>query len=140
MKIILILIFCMCLSSCSFNETPAEDNQIQKYGTKVSYSSGKELIFPDFTIKFVGKREEKISNDWLFPQKMTFYDFEVAKGETRQTLSWSSGMGDIGPQFFAINGAEYVLELRKSDIIKGSLGNDILVIWKKADYLDSLNR
>lgn len=140
MKIILILIFCICLSSCSFNETPAEDNQIKKYGEKVSYSSGKEFIFPDFTIKFVGEREEKISNDWMFPQKMTFYDFELAKGETRQKLSWSSGTGDIGPTFFTINGAEYVLELRQSDIIKGSLGDDILVIWRKADYLDLLSR
>lgn len=140
MKIILILIFCMYSASCSFNETPAADNQMQKYGQKVSYASGKELIFPDFTMKFVGKREAKISNDWMFPQKMTFYDFEVAKGETRQTLSWSSGTGDIGPTFFTINGAEYILELRQSDIIKGSLGNDILVIWKKADYLDALNQ
>lgn len=128
----------MCLNSCSFNEAPA-DNQIHKYGEKVSYSSGKELIFPDFTIKFAGKREEKISNDVFLPLKMTFYDFEVAKGETRQKISWSSGTGDIGPTFFTINGAEYVLELRQSDIIKGSLGDEILVIWKKADYLDSLS-
>jgi hypothetical protein len=128
------------LSSCSFNETPTEDIQIKKYGEKVSYSSGKEFVFPDFTLKFVGKREEKISNDWLFTQKMTFYDFEVAKGETRQTISWSSGMGDIEPAFFTVKDTEYVLELRKSDVIKGSLGNDILVIWKKSDYLDVLSR
>ena len=70
---------------------------------------------------------------------MTFHDFEIAKGETRQKLSWSSGMGDIGPTFFEFNGAKYVLELRQSDIIKGSLGNDILVIWKKADYLNALS-
>lgn len=140
MKIILILIFCMFLSSCSFNETPAEDIQIKKYGEKVLYSSGKEFIFPDFTFKFIGKREAKISNDWMFPQKMTVYDFEIAKGETRQNISRASGTDDIGPTFFTIDGAEYVLELRQSDIFKGSLGDDILVIWKKADYLDALSR
>ncbi|HLM00305.1 MAG TPA: hypothetical protein VK400_04560 [Pyrinomonadaceae bacterium] len=112
---------------------------MQKYGQKVSYASGKELIFPDFTIKFVGKREAKISNDWLFPQKMTFYDFEAAKGETRQTISWSSGTGDIGPTFFEIDGGSYVLELSQSDILK-SLEEGFLVIWIKDDYEDSVRK
>jgi hypothetical protein len=129
----------MCLSSCSFNETPAEDNQIKKYGEKVSYSSGEELKLPDFTIRFVGKREEKISKDIVFPLKMTFYDFEIAKGEAKKKVSWSSGTGDIGPAFFEIGGGNYVLELSQSDILK-SLEEGFFVIWKKAEYEESVRK
>jgi hypothetical protein len=131
MKIILVLLCCMFLNICGIN--PTTDGQIQKYGEKVSYSSGKEIKFPDFSIKFLGKREEKYPNEKKSELKMIFYDFEVTKGETKKKISWSSGTGDIGPTFFEIEGANYVLELSQSDILK-SLGEGNFVIWKKADY------
>lgn len=137
MKIITVLLFCMFLNVCGFNK--GTDNQMQKYGEKVSYSSGEELRFPDFSIKFIGKREEKLSSDMIFPLTMTFYDFEVAKDDAKQKISWSSGTGDIGPTFFDFNGAGYVLELAQSDIIK-SLDEGVFVIWKKADYEAGIKR
>lgn len=132
MRIAVILIFTMFFNICGFNGTT--DNQVQKYGEKVSYSSGNELKFPDFSIKFTGKREEKISNDQRSSLKMIFYDFEIINGEAKQKVFWSSGTGDIGPSFFELNGEKYVLELAQSDIIKGPLGEGNLVIWKNADF------
>lgn len=138
MKLIIVLIFFLCLSICNFNG--AADNKMHKYGEKVLYSNGKELKFPDFLIRFAGKREENISKDRVSPLKMTFYDFEVTKDEAKEKVSWSSGTGDIAPAFFEIGGADYVLELGQSDIIKGSLGEGNLVIWKKADYEQELKK
>ena len=69
---------------------------------------------------------------------MTIYDFEVMKGEARKKVSWSSGTGDIGPAFFEIGGS-YALELSQSDILK-SLEEGFLVIWKKAEYEESVRK
>jgi hypothetical protein len=132
MKIILVLMLAMLLNICGFNKSA--ENVTLKYGEKVSYTNGDELKFPDFTIKFVGKREATGA-----PVKMTFYDFEVSKGETKKKISWSSGTGDIGPTFFEIAGENFVLELSQSDILK-SIGEGNLVIWKKTEYDESLKK
>jgi hypothetical protein len=124
----------MFFNICGSNESA--ENQMQKYGEKVSYAGGKELKFPDFSIKFIGKREETSSNSQL---KMIFYDFEVAKGETKKKISWSSGTGDIAPTFFEINGANFVLELSQSDLLK-SVGEGNMVIWEKAVYDESIKK
>ena len=135
MKIFIILIIGVFLNVCGF--TNATDNEMQKYGEKVSYADGKELKFPDFSIKFTGKRE--VSKDANSPLKMTFYDFEVAKGEKKEKISWSSGMGDIAPTVFEFGGAKYVLELSQSDVLK-SLGEGVFVIWEKAVYDEAIKK
>lgn len=127
MKKIITLIISLCLSACGVNS--ASNNQAEKYGEKVSYADGKELKFPDFSIKFSGKRETANS-----PVRMVFYDFLVTKGDKTQTVSWSSGTGDIAPTVFNVDGTDYVLELGMSDVSKGALGEGDLVIWKKADF------
>lgn len=136
MKIILILVFGLFLSICGSNA--AIDNKTQKYGEKVSYADNKEIKFPDFSIKFTGKREVNYPNE-NSPRKMTFYDFEVAKGDAKQKISWSSGAGDIAPTFFEIDGANFVLELWQSDLLK-SVGEGNLVIWTKVEYDESLKK
>jgi hypothetical protein len=132
MKLFLVLIYAIFLSLCGFNQS--SENEMQKYGEKVSYTSGRELKFPDFSIKFAGQREVTGA-----PVRMTFYDFEVSKGETKKKISWSSGTGDIGPTFFEIGGESFVLELSQSDLLK-SIGEGNLVIWKKAGYDESLKK
>lgn len=136
MKIIAVLLISMFLNVCGSGG--ASENRAQKYGEKVSYASGEELKFPDFTVKFTGKREQKYPNE-NSNLKMTVYDFEVAKGEAKKKVSWSSGTGDIGPAFFEIGGGSYVLELSQSDVLK-SLEEGFLVIWKKAEYEESVKK
>jgi hypothetical protein len=65
---------------------------------------------------------------------MTVYDFLITKGDKTQTVSWSSGTGDIAPTAFNVDGKDFLLELGISDVIKGSLGEGNLVIWKKSDF------
>jgi hypothetical protein len=135
MKIIIILIFGIFLNVCG--STGAADNEMQKYGERVSCADGKEIKFPDFSIKFTGKRE--VSKDANSPLKMTFYDFEAAKGDKKEKISWSSGMGDIAPTAFEFGGAKYVLELSQSDVLK-SLGEGVFVIWEKAVYDEAVKK
>jgi hypothetical protein len=130
MKKILILLITFCLNACGLSG--ANENKVQNYGEKVSYTDRKEIIYPDFSLKFSGTRERG------FPMpdsatKMIFYDFQVVKGDKMQTVSWSSGTGDIGPTFFYVEGVDYVLEMKQSDI-KGSLGEGNIVIWKRSEF------
>lgn len=132
MKKIIILIVSLCLSACGVN-TSSNNDQYQKYGEKVSYVDGKELKFPDFSVKFSGKRE--IPNTTGNPAlRFIAYDFLVTKGDKTQTVSWSSGTGDIAPRYFNVEGTDFVLEVGMSDVIKGALGEGNLVIWEKSEF------
>ena len=46
-----------------------------------------------------------------------------------QDVSWSAGIGDIGPALFELGGHTYRLELRQSDAL-GRLADDELVLWQ----------
>jgi hypothetical protein len=127
----------MCLNACGLYD--ANKIQTVNYGEKVSYISGNELKFPDFTVKFSGKREVKYPNE-TSSLKITVLDFTVTKGDKKQTVSWSGGTGDIAPSFFYVDGEDFVLELGQSDVIKGSLGEGILIIWKRTDYETAIRK
>ena len=127
MKKFLILIITLCLTACGLG-TP-NNSQVRKYGEKIFFADGKELKFPDFSIKFTGKHETTSS-----ALKMTFYDFVVTENDRAQTVKWSSGTGDIAPTSFIVDGTDFLLELGQSDVIKGGLGEGNLVIWKKTDF------
>lgn len=97
------------------------------YDSVVSYSKGSQLKYPDFTLEYIGEREEKTGVGLTFK----FYDFSVTNGASKKTVSWSSGTGDIGPAQFEFEGKQYQLELHYSDKLKKKLGDDELVITKK---------
>jgi hypothetical protein len=134
MKKILILLITFCLNACGLSG--ANENKVQNYGEKVSYTDGKEIKYPDFIVKFGGTREKG------YPKpdsstKLVFYDFQVTKGDKKQTVSWSSGTGDIAPAFFYVEGVDYVFEMQQSDVL-GSLGEGNIVIWKRTDFETAL--
>jgi hypothetical protein len=96
------------------------------YGVKVTYALGQPLEFPDFTLEFLGQRKE---SDPKFPAGFTFFDFRLSREGQIQTVSWSSGAGDIGPTLFEFGGHSYRLERAYSDEF-GWLKDDEVVIWK----------
>ena len=132
MKIILCLALALFLSGCASNQQA--DGKAEKYGEIISYSKDKEIKYPDFSIKFLGERKEDKP-----PISMTFYDFEIVKGETRKKIFWTSGTGDIGPTAFELTGTEYLLELGVSDIHR-ALSENKLVIWTRAGYEEALKQ
>lgn len=138
MKKIIVLIISLCFCACSLDSS---NNQVQKYGEKVSFEQGKVLTYPDFTIKYVGKRTKKYPDE-TSAQTMTFYDFQIVnvKDGKKQLLVWSTGAGDIAPVFFYIETADFAIEHGISEILKEPLGEGTMVIWKRADFEEALKK
>jgi hypothetical protein len=80
--------------------------------------------FPDFTREFAGTRRVASPQ---YPRGLLYYDFTVTRGAERQTVAWSSGTGDIGPQPFQVGNEVFLLELVFSESL-GKLGENELVI------------
>ena len=111
-------------------------NNQNSYGEKVTYTENKALIFPDFTIQFMGERREEVSG---YPRGFLYYDFEVSKDFQKQTVSWSSGMGDIGPNPFKFDGQDFLLERASSDVL-GKLKEDEMVVWTRGMYEEEMEK
>ncbi len=101
------------------------DNNIHKYGEKVIYGLNKKLQFPDFSLKFVGKRWVKYD---IPHGGFTYYDFELGSKQGKQKLSWTSGTGAIAPEEFVSNEKRYKLELAGS-VTLGNLAENEIVVW-----------
>ena len=97
------------------------------YGTKVKYSKGAVLNFPDFDLSYTGSRHVASSK---FPRGFDYEDFTVTKGGTTQKVSWSSGTGVIDWADFKVGRANYALELRGSRKF-GWLKDDELVVTRQ---------
>lgn len=94
------------------------------YGQKVAYAPGQSIDFPDFTLTYVGARHETSA---IFPHGFDFQDFQIQRTSETYIVSWSSGTGEVGPTFFAVQGQTYRLELVYSDQFSW-LADDELVI------------
>lgn len=94
------------------------------YGSRIAYAPGQPVDFPDFTLEFVGTRRVTTPQ---YPRGFLYYDFTVTSGDEQQTVAWSSGTGDIGPQPFQVGDKDFLLELVFSESL-GQLGENELVI------------
>jgi hypothetical protein len=94
------------------------------YSTKVKFSAEHALHFADFDLTYVGKRRVTPPQ---YPRGWWSYDFKVRGKSDEQTVSWSAGTGDIGPTRFKVNGADFQIELSRSDKL-GSLREDEVVV------------
>jgi hypothetical protein len=93
-------------------------------GAKVTYKKETPVQFGNFTLTFVGERHVVPEK---YPRGMTFYDFRVTSAAGNQTISWSSGTGDIGPTIFKVGNEQFWLELKRSDKL-GKLKDNELVV------------
>jgi hypothetical protein len=98
------------------------------YETKIKYEKGKEIVFPDFSLVYLGKRHR---NDPAFKPGFTYYDFQISKDSVKQIVSWSSGTGDIAPKAFKVGGKDFYLELSTS-IKLGRLDDQEMAVWDRA--------
>jgi hypothetical protein len=104
----------------------AASEQKASYGTRVKYSPGKKIEFPDFSVEYLGERRKTVP---VYPRGFLYYDFKVSKGKAEKVVSWTTGTGLIDPTDFEIDGKHYQLELRHSDKL-GKLKENELVIWQ----------
>lgn len=112
------------LSMFAVTSPAAEASAAAAYGSRVKFSVGRTLRFPDFDLTFVGKRPVTPAQ---YPRGWWAYDFKVRAKNDEQTVSWSAGTGDIGPTRFKANGTDFQIELSHSDKL-GSLGEDEIVV------------
>lgn len=123
LKKLLLIIGCAACFNCS------SQNPEKKvcYGVSMQYVQGKEIVFPDFTLTYLGERKLDA------PQSPRGYflhrDFSITSEKEQKTISWSSGTGDLAPTDFTVANLKFSLELSHSDKL-GQLGENQLVIWK----------
>jgi hypothetical protein len=101
-----------------------EASDAAAYGTKVKFSAGRTLRFPDFDLTYAGKRRVTPPQ---YPRGWWVHDFKVRAKSGEQTVSWSAGTGDIGPARFKVNGIDFQIELSRSDKL-GVLREDEVVV------------
>ena len=134
-KIIRIFLMFVILFLAGCSATNINPNAV-KYGTPLKYEKEQIIEFADFSIKFIGER--RTTSD-AYPRGFLFYDFEIFKGDKKQTVSWTSGTGEIAPEYFSFNNKEYVLEMEYAMVLKKQMDNEI-IIWRKSDYLKKINQ
>lgn len=79
--------------------------------------------FADLVIEFLGTSRAQSG-----PRPILIYSFRVAAGSEEKVVTWSAGMGDIGPSRFELGGRSYTLERTFSDHVKGRLADNELVV------------
>ena len=102
-------------------------NSSANFGEKIKFSPNAPIKFEDFDLTYTGER--RVSSD-KFPRGFLYHDFKIKTASEEQTISWTSGTGDIAPVSFQIGGKKYELELSRSDKL-GKLADNELVVWKK---------
>ncbi|MBK9233865.1 MAG: hypothetical protein IPO15_24240 [Anaerolineae bacterium] len=94
------------------------------YGSRVAYAPGQPVNFPDFTLEFAGTSRDVAS----VSPRLSLLRFHRHRGDEQQTVAWSSGTGDIGPQEFKVGDKVFLLEL----VFSGTLGkldeNELVII------------
>jgi hypothetical protein len=117
----LLVLYLSALAACS---QAVDSSDPVAYGSKVRFGVDRTLRFPDFQVTFMGKRHVTPPQ---YPRGWWIYNFKVRERGGEQTLSWSAGTGDIGPTRFTVDGAEFQLELSRSDRL-GSLQENEMVV------------
>jgi hypothetical protein len=104
----LALVITLLFTGCQVS-SPADQ---AAYGSRVAYTRGKPVTFPDFTLEFAGTREVAPPKA---PRSFRYYDFIVIRGNEQQAVSWSSGTGEIGPREFKVGDKAFLLEITYSE-------------------------
>lgn len=127
---ILIIVLCICAlgagSGCS-TTSPT-------YGRWEKYSTESALQLPDFELYYMGTAPGAHVRIGSTMRWGIVYKFEAKKGDERVPLTWSSGLGDIGPTSFEIGGRNYFLEMVRSDFLSDQAPDDTVALWPEEDW------
>ncbi len=95
------------------------------YNSIVTYSSGRKIIFPDFTIEYIRKDLKKIPNNANF--SIIYYVFLLqCNGESKE-IYWSGGTGMIFPTKFTCQDKKFHLEKVSADTFSWLDSNEIII-------------
>jgi len=130
MKGVILIILVLCCGCVSPSNEP-------QYGEVATFSKNREILYPDFSVRYLGQRRESSE---AFPRGFLYYDFEMATETENEAVSWTAGTGDIAPHLFSIGGKEYFLVLKINELAYEDymLDDNEMIIWPKDVYLKKL--
>jgi hypothetical protein len=123
-RVSLLSLLVLHLSALAVCSRAADSPDPVAYGSKVRFGVDRTLRFPDFQVTYIGKRQVTPPQ---YPRGWWVYEFKVRGKGGEQTVSWSSGTGDIGPSRFKVDGVDFQMELSRSDKL-GPLRDDEMVV------------
>jgi len=111
-----------------------------EYGKIVKYALNETIEFPDFSLKYKGTSEIPGPNNAKW--SIVKYNFELKSKNETKTISWSSGMGIIGPEKFTVATPPmfnmdvwtFYLELQRSKKYPENLKNNELVVLSSKQF------
>lgn len=106
-----------------------------EFGQPVRCGKKAVVTFPGLTVEFVGQR---VVPSAQYPRGFRFWDYLVRQGDTKKTVGWSDGTGEIAPANFSLAGTDYVLERVYSEGLRRRLKDDEIVLWKKSAFVRAL--
>ncbi|MFA6065383.1 MAG: hypothetical protein WCW44_03420 [archaeon] len=110
-----------------------KDSCLGKYAKVIDFSKSKNILFPDFSLTFLGTDKEvpKFNKKLLIKT----YKFRISNEKEKKQITWSSGTGRVAPRYFEISGKKFILEMVSSekfgDIGRGKKKQTLLVITKE---------
>ncbi len=116
--LLLALVFGLLTAACAPQGNAAD------YGTKVVFKKDVPVAFPEFVLTYLGERKVASAR---YPRGFIYYDFRVTSAPGAQTVSWSSGTGDIGPSPFRVGPKQFILELSRSDKVGPLKENEVVI-------------
>ncbi|MFN0118042.1 MAG: hypothetical protein ACKVQC_07125 [Elusimicrobiota bacterium] len=126
--IIAIVTNALCLS-CGVNNV----NHKYQYGQSVDYTSNRESIFPDFSLRFIAKSKHRDEGS-VFQRDR--YEFLVTDGKTKKTVFWIHG-GLLGPATFELSGKKFCLLPGVSD--DGTKREGTVTVMPESDFWEKAN-
>ena len=96
----------------------------QRYSRRVRFALNQTVVFPDFTLRYIGQTHVKSA---VFLPSFTYENFVVSAGGHEQTVQWCGGTGIPFPSAFKVGRKLFQLELYGS-LRFGSIGAGKLVI------------
>jgi hypothetical protein len=128
MMIFAVIVVCY---GCTANEVNPN------YGEIVKFAIDKQIQYPEFTVRFVGKRREMVET---YGRDFVYYDFEITSVSESLVASWTLGTGAVAPLLFSIDGNNYFLVLKMNELKTENyiLDDDEMIIWPEDVYLQKL--
>ena len=123
------LIFTVLISTiigCSTTGSP--------YGRWEHFSRETILKFPDFELYYLGIAHNAHIRIIDTMRWTIAHNFEARQGEDRVPLTWSSGLGDIGPTIFEIGGRKYFLEMTMPELLNDHAPEPAIAVWPEDEW------
>jgi len=78
----------------------------KNYGEELDFQKSDSYDLPDFTITYLGRY--KVTRGPQIP--FTYADYEIKSEDETKTISYTSGAGIIGPDYFEFGGKKWIFD------------------------------